>query len=244
MTLEQRVERLLDDMEALDPMIGRDSVRYDALIWAQELLAVVRLRYGDRSPMFEQTADEIGDFKCSMGGGVYPWTSMRGIARALRNDLATQTLDIQGQTEITKAGLFLAGETFDALYRIHGLVQAAAVSIELIDGYISADLLQIIKDKQTGVEVRLLTKDNSWSQGVKPLVSAFVTQYGSLEIRLSDDFHDRFLILDRKEYFHFGPSIKDAGKRACGFSPIEQPELVAKMQQMWDGGWQNGTPLV
>ena len=47
-------------------------------------------------------------------------------------------------------------------------------------------------------------------------IAKFNSQYPKLTVKISKDFHDRFLIIDRKEVYHIGASIKDAGKKALG----------------------------
>jgi hypothetical protein len=55
----------------------------------------------------------------------------------------------------------------------------------------------------------------------------FVAQYGhSVEIRRTSNYHDRFIVVDRKRCWHIGASIKDAGKKAFAFSELARPELV------------------
>jgi hypothetical protein len=47
-------------------------------------------------------------------------------------------------------------------------------------------------------------------------LAAFHTQVGhiKLEVRTKAGFHDRFIVIDGKEFYHVGASIKDAGKAA------------------------------
>ena len=45
-------------------------------------------------------------------------------------------------------------------------------------------------------------------------------QYPPVEIRTSDRFHDRFLIIDSTVY-HLGASLKDLGKKLFAFSRME-----------------------
>ena len=49
-------------------------------------------------------------------------------------------------------------------------------------------------------------------------ISDFNAQYPSLEVHITDEFHDRFLILDRKRMYHIGASVKDAGRRTFEIS--------------------------
>ncbi|MFN4885764.1 MAG: hypothetical protein ACK5HD_06060, partial [Bacteroidota bacterium] len=46
-------------------------------------------------------------------------------------------------------------------------------------------------------------------------------QYSPIEIRILKNTHDRFLILDEKELYHLGASLKDLGKRWFAFSKMD-----------------------
>jgi hypothetical protein len=44
--------------------------------------------------------------------------------------------------------------------------------------------------------------------------------------------HDRFLILDEKELYHLGASLKDLGKKWFAFSKLNEflPEVLARLK--------------
>lgn len=119
-----------------------------------------------------------------------------------------------------REGVFFAGQTFDALYRAAQIFSDAKMTIRVVDGYIGEDLLNLLAKKQAGVIVEILTKPLSAS--LVTLCKAFNQQYRGLSVRSSGAFHDRFVIVDDREFFHFGASIKDAGKRGFMFSLIEE----------------------
>lgn len=50
-------------------------------------------------------------------------------------------------------------------------------------------------------------------------------QYYNLEVKYTNIFHDRFMILDRKIVYHIGASVKDAGKKCFGISFIEDAKI-------------------
>ena len=45
-------------------------------------------------------------------------------------------------------------------------------------------------------------------------------------MRNTNDFHDRFIIIDKKEVYHVGASLKDAGKKSFGVTKIEEKDLI------------------
>lgn len=139
--------------------------------------------------------------------------------------------------KVTREGVFFAGQYFDALREVSELIGSAQRQLALIDGYVSPDTLAILSSRRSGTRIEILTKDASASLQVA--AHAFVKQFGPLEIRVSQAFHDRFLIIDDADVYHFGASIKDLGHRGFMFSRVEEPEVLgalrAKFQQEWSG---------
>ncbi len=145
------------------------------------------------------------------------------------------TVDIPSM-KVTREGLFFAGQYFDAIQRVGEIVSNAQKSIMIIDAYIDQKVLNLITTKNPNVKVGILTKDVT--PALKTAAIAFNKQYGGLSIRRSIAFHDRFIVVDDIDFYHFGASIKDLGNRGFMFSRIEEPEIVkslsAKLAQEWN----------
>jgi hypothetical protein len=144
--------------------------------------------------------------------------------------------------KVTREGVFFSGQYFDALRQVADIVASAKMSIVLVDGYIGVETLDVLAGKAGGVNVQILTKNVS-SQ-VKVLAEAFQRQYGHLEIRSAQAFHDRFLIIDDSEFYHFGASIKDLGKRGFMFSRIEEPDVTTGIRSKFQQEWSAATIIV
>jgi hypothetical protein len=58
-------------------------------------------------------------------------------------------------------------------------------------------------------------------------------QYPTIEIKQLKTTHDRFLILDEKELYHIGASLKDLGKRWFAFSKLNEflSEILEKLNR-------------
>jgi hypothetical protein len=118
------------------------------------------------------------------------------------------------QVDLTRQGVFFAGQTFDALSLASRIFATAKARLLLIDGYIGADPLNILPT--TGIQIDALTKPPLSAQ-VKTLCQAFKMQHGSLTLRTSAAFHDRFVVIDNAAVYHFGASIEDLGKKPSCF---------------------------
>ena len=54
-------------------------------------------------------------------------------------------------------------------------------------------------------------------------------QYSNIHLIVNNDFHDRFIIIDKKELYHCGASFKDLGKKCFEISKIIEPKLIHKL---------------
>ena len=120
-------------------------------------------------------------------------------------------------------------QIFDAFSLIVSLIQKAEKEIVLIDGYVDIGTLNLLTKKNKNVTVVMYTlKRTKLSQED---VNNFNSQYPLLEVRYTKVFHDRFLILDKKNVYHIGASLKDAGKKCFGISLIEDAGIVRDILQ-------------
>lgn len=92
-----------------------------------------------------------------------------------------------------------------------GLIRKANESILLIDNYIDETILDLFSKKKKNVKVTILTRKLSKSLLLD--AKKFNAQYPFLEVKEFDKAHDRFLIIDDNEVYHFGASLKDLGKK-------------------------------
>ncbi len=141
--------------------------------------------------------------------------------------------------KITREGVFFAGQYFDALQKTKDILDEAKHTINIIDGYIDENVLNMLSSKAATVRVNILTKDVSGS--LKVAAKAFQKQYGKLDIRTSSVFHDRFIIIDNESIYHFGASIKDLGNRGFMFSAIEEPSVISSLLERWKQEWDKAT---
>lgn len=154
---------------------------------------------------------------------------------------AQPTVDIPSMT-ISREGVFFTGQYFDALQKITVILEHADTQIDIIDGYISSDVLNLLTKKKSYVAVNILTK--SVNPALKTAAIAFNKQYGKLAIRTSNSFHDRFIVIDSKDFYHFGASIKDVGKRGFMFSRIEEENVIKAVQKKIIEEWDRATVAI
>lgn len=140
-------------------------------------------------------------------------------------------IDLQINTHIIPTqGVFFDGQIFDAYELASRIIRSAKKNIVLIDNYIDETTLTHLAKKQKGVNVLLLTKTIS-----KPLqldVQKANEQYGNFELKTFTQSHDRFLIIDGKEVYHLGASLKDLGRKWFAFSKLETQSVELIMDNV------------
>ncbi len=127
-----------------------------------------------------------------------------------------------------KAILFFKGQMFDAFSCIADIIGTALSEIILIDGYVDTATLDLLSKKKEGVKVEIYTMQNNCKLTASEMAD-FNKQYGGLAVNYTTEFHDRFMILDKKTLYHIGASIKDAGKKAFEISQIDDDKQVAEI---------------
>jgi len=143
----------------------------------------------------------------------------------------------------TREGVFFGGEYYEPLRLTADLINQARQSIVIIDGYLGngQTVLNLLTGKASGVAVKLLSYEDKLEPSLLTLAQAFKKEHGSLSLRTSRAFHDRFFIIDDADFYHFGASLKDMGTRGFMFSRIEEPEVIEKIRTKFHEEWAKAT---
>lgn len=128
--------------------------------------------------------------------------------------------------------VFFDGQIYDAFEQMKKFVRMAKSELIVIDPYFADSVLPLIAQKRHGVAVIIVRSPKSKLLHSADIV-AFNAQYGnSLTIKVSDKFHDRFLIIDKTVLIHVGASLNYLGKRCFAFSSLDKsniPDILAKI---------------
>lgn len=129
-----------------------------------------------------------------------------------------------------KQGVFYDGQVFDSYTFVSGLVRKARKSIILIDNYIDDTVLTLFSKRKKDVALTIYTK--TISKQLMLDVQKHNAQYESVQVKEFKQAHDRFLLIDETELYHFGASLKDLGKKWFAFSKMdtETIKLLEKLK--------------
>ena len=132
--------------------------------------------------------------------------------------------------DVPSQGVFYDGQLWDARALMLKLVAGAKRSLILIDNWVTPEVLDLFAKKRKGVRLTIFTSEH-FKKGVpKHLISpadisAFNAQYPKLAVRYNESFHDRFLIIDDKELYLIGASLKDLGHKCFAFTKLDAGEI-------------------
>jgi len=128
-------------------------------------------------------------------------------------------------------GVFYDGQLWDARALMLKLIQSAKRSLILIDNWATPETLDLFAKKCKGVKVTIITSEHYDKKHVphrkiSPAdIATFNAQYPRLAVRYNEAFHDRFLIIDDKELYLIGASLKDLGRKCFGFTKMDAGEI-------------------
>ena len=129
---------------------------------------------------------------------------------------------LENKTQKPSEGIFFDGQIYDAYVFINDLLKSAKSEVLLIDNYID-DTVFTLFSKYQNLQIKIYTQ--SISKQLNLDFQKYSSQYKNIELKEFKKAHDRFLIIDKKEIYHVGASLKDLGKKWFAFSKFEMEAL-------------------
>ena len=102
--------------------------------------------------------------------------------------------------------IFYEGQIYDAYSLLIDILSKAKEEIIIIDNYAGKELFDITRNINVNIKIYTKNIDNISKK-------KYEKEYSNIEIISTDIFHDRFIIIDNKELYNIGSSLKDIGKK-------------------------------
>ena len=132
--------------------------------------------------------------------------------------------ELDSNPKKAKEGVFFKGQIFDAYAFFQDIIKTAKKEIILIDGYVDLSVLERLSVKKKNVLVKIYTHPKAELRQID--VDQFNQQYPSASMDYTKKMHDRFLIIDNKDLYHIGASLKDLGKQCFAFDKMDDPKTL------------------
>jgi 3'-phosphoadenosine 5'-phosphosulfate sulfotransferase len=118
---------------------------------------------------------------------------------------------IDNGTAKPKQGIFYNGQIFEAYLFVSDLIKSANKSLVIIDNYVDESVLFLLTKRKPNVRATIYSQ--KFSKQLQLDIEKHNAQYEAIEVKEFKQSHDRFLIIDETEIYHFGASLKDLGKK-------------------------------
>ena len=141
---------------------------------------------------------------------------------ALENDMQFIKSKIKNNSLEFNQNIFFDGQIYDAYIFVNDLLKLAKSEIVLIDNYID-DTVFTLFSKYPNINFTIYT--STISTQLKLDFEKYSKQYKNISLKTFKSSHDRFLIIDKKEIYHLGASLKDLGKKWFAFSKMSLNSL-------------------
>ena len=157
------------------------------------------------------------------------FVSLENEVTILKSQVKNISNSLEDKSFTKKQGIFYDGEIFDAYVFINDLIKTALNEIILIDNYIDETVFTLFS-KYPNIRIKIYTQNIS--KQLKLDFEKYSKQYKNIELQEFKSSHDRFLIIDKKETYHLGASLKDLGKKWFAFSKfeIENLKILEKLE--------------
>ena len=142
-------------------------------------------------------------------------------AKDIKNN--TKRIDLIEETLVgfkeKNSHIFFDGQIYDAYSLLLDIFNKSKKEIITIDNYIDKNILDVLS--KTKKKVILITNKYKIEDYEK-----YKSQYSNVKLIINNNFHDRFIIIDKNVLYHCGASFKDLGKKCFAISRIDDTEYL------------------
>ena len=231
----------------------RGSLKSEQESELQDLSTHLQRSYGSLKKVIEKYGGpsvlllQGGNYKCEAFSSAFNYTLFSPDTFIAVIDAALTTLNMAiGNLEklleleqLPREAVFSDGKQYDAYEAIKDIITTAIKKLIIVDTWVDSTLFPLLGNAQPKVQIQILTQNmigDFMLAGQKFKEQREKAQQGTLTVRKSSKFHDRFIVVDDK-VFHLGASIKDAGDKMFAMSEIESPEIKNKLSETISSYW-------
>lgn len=117
-----------------------------------------------------------------------------------------------------KSNIFYKGEYFESNIFIKNIIDSVENELIIIDPYFDNKSLEIFKNKKN---IKCVLIKSSKSKIHDDTIESFSREYFPVFVKINNDYHDRFLVVDSKTIFHVGTSLNYLGNKVFIITKID-----------------------
>lgn len=138
---------------------------------------------------------------------------------------------------------FPKGDIYNARRMLIKILKSAKNDIVIIDPYLDDTIFDFIELIDSEISFKLLTSSKTKKVIIK-LFNDLKTTRTTIQVKQSDDFHDRYIIINEKVIWHLGASINYMGRKAFQINKVITESEINKIINDYNSWWQNGNIIV
>ena len=119
------------------------------------------------------------------------------------------------------------GKIYDAYSILLDILNSAKEEIIIIDNYANKDLLDMLRSINKNIIILSKNLDSI-------LLKKYNSQYDNISFINNNPLHDRYIILDRKDVYVSGMSLKDIGKKYSYIYKINEELFITELLKRVD----------
>lgn len=150
-------------------------------------------------------------------------------------DKGVAAIEGKGYVEFSEGEHFInKGEVYTAYQKIKSIMKQSREELLVIDPHVNAEVLDLFSTIDATIRIRLIT--NRAHGDFVTALTKLRAERGNLEVRRSDHFHDRFIVVDRQACYQLGGSIMDAGSKAMIIDRKEdatRDRVLLESEKLW-----------
>ena len=133
------------------------------------------------------------------------------------------------------ASIHVAESPYSTRRRLEEVFAAAKSSIRVVDAYIGRKTLDYLLS--ASVPIKIITSSQKEKNFDQALID-FQTEFKpGIEVRESNAFHGRVIILDESRVYLIDHSIKDFGSKPSSIVELTEPEVQKVYNQLFNDSW-------
>ena len=231
------IQNILNDGEVLGTIhkdflyMGNNGQEYSITLYNLDIILAVGYRVkSKRAIEFRRWATHVLKKYLLQGYAIDEQRvlSVRNIVKLENdvNELKEKVDDIEKRitNKSINGKLFAQGTYYDAHEFICSLIMKAEKELIIVDPYFDLIGLSMLEKSKVDISRIIIISKRASLNEVD--INRFTSQYGQLEILFDDSFHDRFLIIDREEFYSLGTSLNYLGNKIFGVNKIEEQRMT------------------
>lgn len=138
---------------------------------------------------------------------------------------------------------FSKGDVFNARRMLIKILKSAKKNIVIIDPHIDDTIFDYFEMVDQSLDIKILTSSKI-KKIIKQLFNNITTIRKNIQAKQSDDFHDRYIIIDNQEIWHLGTSINYVGNKAFQINKLVTENEINKIISDFNDWWQKGKVII